>query len=98
MVLGFPCLKIKNKKLGCTAQIIGLILDVSFSLGKRPNIYNALVGKGWDITGQKINVTYEIQQLLWNNQVRVMVINDIDGLMRGMRVIEMGVSLSVPVC
>ncbi|MBA0612395.1 hypothetical protein Godav_012997 [Gossypium davidsonii] len=34
------------------------------------NIYNALVVKGRDTTGQQINVTCEVQQLLKNNRVK----------------------------
>ena len=38
---GVPALE--NKNLGRIAQIVGLVLDVAFPLGKMPNIYNALV-------------------------------------------------------
>ncbi|KAL2924353.1 ATP synthase subunit beta chloroplastic, partial [Bienertia sinuspersici] len=44
------------------------VLDVAFPPGKMPNIYNALVVKGRDTTGQPINVTCEVQQLLGNNR------------------------------
>ncbi|KAM3690653.1 hypothetical protein ACJW31_09G135700 [Castanea mollissima] len=62
-----------------------------------PNIYNALVVKGRDTTGQQINVTCEVQQLLGNNRVRAVAMNATDGLMRGMEVIDTGAPLSVPV-
>ncbi|KAL1368061.1 hypothetical protein AAHE18_02G093200 [Arachis hypogaea] len=62
-----------------------------------PNIYNALVVKGRDIVGQQINVTCEVQQLLGNNRVRAVAMSATDGLMRGMKVIDTGAPLSVPV-
>ncbi|KAM4091467.1 hypothetical protein ACJW30_09G137900 [Castanea mollissima] len=62
-----------------------------------PNIYNALVVKGRDTTGQQINVTCEVQQLLGNNRVRAVAMNATDGLMRGMEVIDTGAPLSIPV-
>ncbi|KAL2904472.1 ATP synthase subunit beta chloroplastic [Bienertia sinuspersici] len=62
-----------------------------------PNIYNALVVKGRDTTGQPINVTCEVQQLLGNNRVRAVAMSATDGLTRGMEVIDTGAPLSVPV-
>ncbi|KAL2928252.1 ATP synthase subunit beta chloroplastic, partial [Bienertia sinuspersici] len=44
------------------------------------NIYNALIVKGRDTTGQPINVTWEVQQLLGNNRVRVVAMSATDGL------------------
>jgi len=62
-----------------------------------PNIYNALVVKGQDTLSQQINVTCEVQQLLENNRVRALAMSATDGLMRGMKVIDTGAPLSVPV-
>ncbi|KAL6529130.1 hypothetical protein OROHE_014874 [Orobanche hederae] len=83
--------------MGRIVQIIGPVLDVAFSSGKMPNIYNALVVNGRDTAGQPINVTCEVQQLLGNNRVRALSMSATDGLMRGMEVIDMGDPLSVPV-
>ncbi|KAL5580661.1 hypothetical protein UlMin_013103 [Ulmus minor] len=74
---------LEKKNLGRIAQIIGLVLDVTFPPGKMPNIYNALIVKGRDTVGQQINVTCEVQQLLGNNRVRVVAMSATDGLMRG---------------
>jgi F-type H+-transporting ATPase subunit beta len=76
------------KNVGRITQIIGHVLDVTFSPGKMPNIYNSLIVKGQNTAGQEINVTCEVQQLLGNNKVRAVVMSVIDGLMRGMRVID----------
>ncbi|KAL6557685.1 hypothetical protein OROMI_018035 [Orobanche minor] len=88
---------LEKKNMGRIVQIIGPVLDVAFSPGKMPNIYNALVVNGRDTAGQPINVTCEVQQLLGNNRVRALSMSATDGLMRGMEVIDMGAPLSVPV-
>eukprot|EP00536_Pseudo-nitzschia_multiseries_P013160 jgi/Psemu1/298343/fgenesh1_pm.543_\ len=88
---------LEKKNLGRIVQIIGPVLDVAFSPGKMPNIYNALVVKGRDTAGQPINVTCEVQQLLGNNRVRAVAMSATDGLTRGMEVIDTGAPLSVPV-
>ncbi|XP_052874459.1 ATP synthase subunit beta, chloroplastic-like [Gossypium arboreum] len=88
---------LEKENLGRISQIIGPVLDVAFTLGKMPNIYNALVVKGQDIAGQQINATCEVQQLLGNNRVRAVAMSATDGLTRGMEVIDMGAALSVPV-
>nr|KJB79416.1 hypothetical protein B456_013G048500 [Gossypium raimondii] len=88
---------LEKENLGRISQIIGPVLDVAFPPSKMPNIYNALVVKGRDTTGQQINVTCEVQQLLGNNRVRVVAMSATDGLTRGMEVIDTGATLSVPV-
>ncbi|KAF6138371.1 hypothetical protein GIB67_037661 [Kingdonia uniflora] len=88
---------LEEKKIGRIVQIIGPVLDVAFSPGKMPNIYNALIVKGRDNVGQKIHMTCEVQQLLGNNRVRAIAMSATDGLMRGMEVIDTGAPLSVPV-
>ncbi|KAK8954388.1 hypothetical protein KSP39_PZI002296 [Platanthera zijinensis] len=88
---------LEEQNLGRIAQIIGPVLDVIFPPGKMPNIYNALIIKSRDTVGQQINVTCEVQQLLGNNRVRAVAMSATDGLMRGMKVIDTGAPLSVPV-
>ncbi|XP_057837562.1 ATP synthase subunit beta, chloroplastic-like [Cryptomeria japonica] len=86
-----------EKMAGCIDQIIGPVLDVSFPLGNMPRIYNSLIVKDNDTTGQPISVTCEVQQLLRNNKVRAVAMSATDSLMRGMKVIDIGGPLSVPV-
>ncbi|KAL5577576.1 hypothetical protein UlMin_019275 [Ulmus minor] len=69
---------LEKQNLGRIAQIIGLVLDVTFPPGKMPNIYNALIVKGRDTVGQQVNVTCEVQQLLGNNRVRVVAMSATD--------------------
>jgi len=52
-----------------------------------PNIYNALILKGWDPIGQQIIVTCEVQQLLGNNRVRAVTMNVTNDVRRRMYLI-----------
>jgi F-type H+-transporting ATPase subunit beta len=82
---------------GTIVQIIGPVMDVSFPAGQMPSIYNSLVVRGTNEAGQEIDVTCEVQQLLGDNQVRAVSMSSTDGLMRGMKVVDTGAPLSVPV-
>nr|YP_009663751.1 ATP synthase CF1 beta subunit [Cuscuta erosa]QCW07682.1 ATP synthase CF1 beta subunit [Cuscuta erosa] len=84
-----------EKNRGSIVQIIGPVLDIAFPPGKMPSIYNALIVQGRD--NQKPNVTCEVQQLLGNNQVRAVAMSFTDGLRRGMKVINTGTPIKVPV-
>ena len=77
---------------GLITQIIGPVVDVVFSDGKLPRIYNALrIGEGQSA------IICEVQQLLGNNKVRAVSMTSTDGLKRGMSVADLGDAISVPV-
>ncbi len=77
---------------GLITQIIGPVVDVEFSNGKLPQIYNALkIGEG------STAVICEVQQLLGNNKVRAVSMTSTDGLKRGLSVADLGAAISVPV-
>jgi len=77
---------------GLITQIIGPVVDVEFSNGKLPQIYNALkIGEG------DSSVICEVQQLLGNNKVRAVSMTSTDGLKRGMDVSDLGTPISLPV-
>ena len=77
---------------GLITQIIGPVVDVEFSNGKLPQIYNALkIGEG------DSSVICEVQQLLGNNKVRAVSMTSTDGLKRGMDVLDLDAPISVPV-
>jgi F-type H+-transporting ATPase subunit beta len=88
---------VKTKNVGRITQIIGPVLDVAFSPGKMPNIFNALSISGKNEAGDQLSLTCEVQQLLGDYCVRAISMNATDGLMRGMEVIDTGKPLSVPV-
>lgn len=87
----------KTNNIGYITQIIGPVVDVKFSEGKMPAIYNAVIIKGTNDAGKEVSVTCEVQQLLGDNQVRAVSMLSTDGLVRGMEVVDTGAPISVPV-
>lgn len=88
---------LQTKNVGRIVQIIGPVLDVVFSNGQVPNIYNALTVRAQNTAGIDMAVTCEVQQLLGDNCVRAVAMNPTEGLMRGMEVLDTGKPLIVPV-
>jgi F-type H+/Na+-transporting ATPase subunit beta len=86
-----------NLNTGTILQIIGPVMDISFPPGKMPNIYNSLIIEGKNESGEKIKVVCEVQQLLGDNVVRAISMSATDGLQRGVKVVDTGAALSVPV-
>jgi len=83
--------------VGTITQIIGPVMDIAFSTGNMPSIYNSLIVEGTNEAGQELKVVCEVQQLLGDNLVRAISMSATDGLMRGMSVKDTGSALSVPV-
>jgi F-type H+-transporting ATPase subunit beta len=82
---------------GTIIQIIGPVMDIKFPKGKMPLIYNCLVAEGKTSSGGAFPVVCEVQQLLGNNVVRAISMSATDGLQRGLRVIDTGNPITVPV-
>jgi F-type H+/Na+-transporting ATPase subunit beta len=87
----------KKTNTGYLTQIIGPVVDVKFSSGELPKIYNALKIQGTNPAGQAVAVTCEVQQLLGDSQVRAVAMSTTDGLVRGMEVVDTGAPIRVPV-
>jgi len=85
------------QKVGKVVQVIGPVIDVEFT-GGLPEIYNAvrIVSEG-GVGVEKIDVVAEVEQHLGENRVRTVAMKATDGLTRGMRVIDTGAPISVPV-
>ncbi len=82
-----------NKNEGLITQIIGPVIDVEFAQGELPEIYTAL-----NITGDDGSVVVaEVQQMLGSNRVRTVAMSSTDGLKRGMKVVNTGEPIKVPV-
>jgi F-type H+-transporting ATPase subunit beta len=82
--------------IGRVVQVIGPVLDVEFEPENLPEIYNALVLE--DSTGAlPIRLTAEVQQHIGQNQVRAVAMSTTDGVVRGMKVVDTGSAISVPV-
>ena len=80
-------------KMGEIVQIIGPVLDVRFEEGELPEIYHALTVKRDN--GEL--VVAEVQQHLGNNWVRAISMQTTDGLRRGMKAVNTGGPITVPV-
>src|ERR1700743_3854978 len=80
--------------IGKISRIIGPVVDVSFADDAHlPKIYDAL-----EITkenGQK--VILEVQQHLGEDRVRAIAMDSTDGLLRGMKVLDMESAIRMPV-
>jgi F-type H+-transporting ATPase subunit beta len=83
--------KISTKK-GKITQIVGVVVDVEFTVDKLPAIYNALKVKLGD--GE---LTLEVAQHLSESAVRAIALGSTDGLERGTEVTDTGAAISVPV-
>jgi F-type H+/Na+-transporting ATPase subunit beta len=82
----------KANNIGSITQIIGPILDITFT-GGVPALRNAL-------TVQRLNgelLTLEVAQHLGFNDVRAVAMSSTDGLTRGMEVVDTGAAIQVPV-
>src|SRR5580698_2142864 len=86
------------ENVGHVVQISGPAVDVQFSEGKLPPIYEALkvVSEGFDVPSE-IKVILEVQQHLGEGRVRCIAMEATDGMVRGMKVIDQGGPISVPV-
>jgi F-type H+/Na+-transporting ATPase subunit beta len=82
---------------GYITQVIGPVVDIKFSGGKMPAIYNAVIIKAKTPAGQPMDITCEVQQLLGDQQVRAVSMKSTEGLVRGMEVIDTGATITVPV-
>src|SRR5918992_3908205 len=84
--------------VGKVVQIIGPVLDVEFTGGYLPPIYQALrvVSEGFDVPTQ-IDVIAEVQQHLGEGRVRTVSMLPTDGMVRGMKAIDTGGPITVPV-
>lgn len=83
---------------GTVTQVIGPVVDVQFSKGNLPDIYNALTisSEGFDVT-PSLEITVEVQYHLGENTVRTIAMNPTDGLVRGMKARDTGAPITVPV-
>ena len=82
---------------GTIVQIIGPVVDIDFSGGALPAILNAvnIPRKGAD--GQDEELVVEVQLHLGDNRVRTVAMDSTDGLSRGMKCIDTGAPITVPV-
>ncbi len=86
-----------GKNIGRVIQVIGPVVDIEFD-DHLPAIYNAInvVSEGFDVE-QPISIITEVQQHLGENRVRTVSMHPTDGLVRGMKAIDLEGPITVPV-
>ena len=85
---------------GKIVQVIGPVVDVEFSSGQLPAIYNALDVQGverQDIFSYSERLVLEVAQHLGESRVRTVALSSTDGLTRGMDVLDTGAPIRIPV-
>jgi len=87
-----------TEKFGRVVQIIGPAVDVQFEEGHLPPIYTAvrIVDDG-ELGKVKIDVVVEVANHIGEGVVRCVAMKPTDGMVRGMKAIDQGGPISVPV-
>lgn len=83
---------------GEVAAVVGAVVDVKFTSGKLPPIYNSL--EVFDVEnekGERSRLVLEVAQHLGENIVRTVAMDSTEGLTRGQGVIDTGTPITVPV-
>ena len=86
------------ENIGKVIQVSGPAVDVQFEEATMPPIYQALrvVSDGFTVP-TPISVILEVQQHLGEGRVRTVAMEATDGMVRGMKAIDLGGPISVPV-
>ena len=89
----------QSKNIGKIVQVMGPVVDVEFTKGNLPAINNALKIKidALSNNGISIDLTLEVALHLGNNIVRCIAMDATEGLVRGMEVVDLRQSITVPV-
>ncbi len=78
--------------VGSVVQIIGPVLDVKFADGQLPDLLNAL-----EIEHDGKRLVVEVAQHVGDDVARCIAMSSTDGLVRGLKAVDTGSSITVPV-
>ncbi|MFZ5986117.1 MAG: F0F1 ATP synthase subunit beta [Bacillota bacterium] len=81
-----------SERIGRVVQVIGPVIDIKFERGELPTIYNAI-----KINQNEMNIVAEVMQYMGNDTVRCVSMSSTDGLIRGMKAVDTGEAIKVPV-
>ena len=81
-----------ENKIGKVVQVIGPVVDIKFDEDSLPNIYNEIK---IDMGNRELVV--EVEQHVGDDIVRTISMESTDGLKRGMKAVDTGKPISVPV-
>lgn len=87
---------VREPNYGRITQVIGSTFDAEFPEHRLPAIYNAVKVQE-EVKGLRINLTGEVQQHLGGGRVRCVALGSTDGLVRGMKCLDTGGPVKVPV-
>jgi len=79
---------------GEIVQVIGPSVDIRFPADRLPNILNAIKIEDQE---NNIHLTLEVAQHVGNNTVRCVALASTDGLVRGMKALDTGGPITVPI-
>ncbi|UCE43043.1 MAG: F0F1 ATP synthase subunit beta [Candidatus Aminicenantes bacterium] len=90
--------KNRTEKAGRVVQVIGPVVDVEFKGQDLPEIFNALrvTSEGFE-TPTPVDIIVETEQHLGEDKVRCVSMHPTDGLARGMKAVDLGGPIQVPV-
>ncbi len=86
------------ENIGKVIQISGPAVDVQFEEATMPPIYQALrvTSEGFDVP-RPVNVVLEVEQHIGEGRVRCVAMESTEGMVRGMRCLDLGSQITVPV-
>ena len=85
---------------GKIVQVMGAVVDCEFPVGTLPHLMSALridQPEDKNLGTPETHLTLEVAQHLGENRVRTIAMSSTDGLMRGMKVNDTGMPISMPV-
>ncbi|MFH1374117.1 MAG: F0F1 ATP synthase subunit beta [bacterium] len=82
------------ENVGKVAQVIGATVDCEFRSDALPNILNAIKIQDKE---RSIDLTVEVSMHIGDNIVRCVALASTDGLVRGMKAVDTGSTITVPV-
>ena len=87
-----------EQHIGKVVEITGPVLVAAFEGDHLPPIYNAIriISEGFDVP-QPINVIAEVEQHLGEGRVKCVAMEPTDGMVRGMKAIDLGEPITIPV-
>src|SRR5258707_11514462 len=85
-------------KDGKVVEVIGPVIVAAFEGDHLPAIYNALrvTSEGFDVP-KPLNVIVEVEQHLGEGRVKCVAMEPTEGMVRGMKAIDLGEPITVPV-
>ncbi len=83
---------------GHVVQVAGPTIEIQFPEGHVPKIFNAIkvTSEGFDVP-TKIDITAEVAQHIGEGRVRTIAMEPTDGLVRGMKAVDLGIPITIPV-